>query len=288
MGTEAAVPWAGSGALVEGDGRTHIHTALMGASLVQPSLVAATQGEALVAMLPTVTVLAIGGGSLMDRGAPAVLPLVEELVEARRAYELVVGVSGGARLRHVFSVALDLGLPTGGLAQLAGACEEQNVAMLQQLLARHNAVMLKRDDFADVALYLRGGMLPLVISVPPYHYWEPPPQSGRLPENGSDLGMLLTAEALGAPRLILLKDQDGLYDADPVEEASARLIPEISAGALLAAGLPSLPFDRAMVETLQHTRFVREVVLINGLRRGALLAALRGEAVGSRILAGGV
>ena len=153
--------------LVVGDGRTHLDNKLMGESLVKPGLQDSTDIDNEVALVPTCKVIGIGGRSIMDRGRDAVLPMVDALVNARKDHEIVIGVSGGARLRHVFHVALDRGSPTGGLAQLAGACEEQNVAMLQQLMARHNAVMLTRDHFAELPLYLQNNMIPMVISVPP-------------------------------------------------------------------------------------------------------------------------
>ncbi|MCB9779803.1 MAG: uridine kinase [Alphaproteobacteria bacterium] len=269
---------------VVGDGRTHLDNELMGASLIRKDTIANSHGEVELAMLPDLKVVAIGGRSIMDRGRAAVFPLVEELVAARADHEMLVGASGGARLRHVFHIALDLGLPTGALAQLAGPSEEQNVAMLQQLMGRHRSVMLKRDDFADLPMYLAGGRIPLTISVPPYHYWEPPPEGGgRLPDHGSDTGMYLSAEAMGAARCIFVKDVDGLYTDDPATNADATFIPRIGAQTLLDRDLPSLIIDRVVLQSLQNARFVKEVQIINGLVAGNLTRALNGEHVGTII-----
>lgn len=279
-----AQPAGRRGALVQGDGRTHLDTELMGASLIRADTVAASAAPHEVPMLPTVNVIGVGGRSIMDRGRGAVLPLVDAIVAARQEHELLVAVSGGARLRHVFHIALDLGLPVGALAQVAGPSEEQNVVMLQQLMGRHRSVILKRDDFADVPLYVASGRIPLTISVPPYHYWEPPPRDGgRLPDSGSDFGVFLSAEALGARSCIFIKDVDGVYDDDPAQNPEAQLIPEISAAALEARALPSLPIDRAVLRALQSARFLREVKVINGLRPGSLAAALAGAPTGTTI-----
>jgi len=267
-----------------GDGRVHLNTALMGASLIRKDLVDSTDVEHEVPMLPHLKVLAIGGRSIMDRGRQAVLPLVDAIVETRKSHEFIVGASGGARLRHVFQVALDLGLPTGALAQLAGPSEEQNVAMLQQLMARHNSVMVKREDFADLPLYLKDGMIPMAISVPPYHYWEPPPGGGRrVPDHGSDFGMYMTAEAYGAADCIFIKDQDGLYTDDPEKNPDAEFIPKISVRELLEADLPSMILDRSVIETLANARFVKRIQIINGLKPELLGRALDGEHVGTII-----
>ena len=274
---------SGGAEFAVGDGRTHLNTNLMGASLVRTDLADQTDVAVEVAMLPNCAVVAVGGSSIMDRGAKAVLPLVDAIVAARADNDFVIGVSGGARLRHVFHIGIDLGIPTGGLAQAAGASEEQNVAMLQHLMARHGAVMLKRDHFDDAAMYLKNGLIPLVISVPPYHYWEPPPRAGRIPENGSDLGMFMTAEALGARCCIFVKDQDGLYTDDPVTNPDAEFIPRIGAQELIDRELPSIIVDRMLIETLRNARFVRQIQIINGLKPDLLARALSGEPVGTII-----
>ena len=37
---------------------------------------------------------------------------------------------------------------------------------------------MQREHFWELPLYLDSGMLPIVISIPPYHFWEPPPEDG--------------------------------------------------------------------------------------------------------------
>src|SRR5690349_19782238 len=74
-----------------------------------------------VRMLPDVLVIKIGGRSILDAGRAAVYPVVEALGRILLRDKLILGTGGGVRSRHVFSVALDLGLPTGVLAQLSAA-----------------------------------------------------------------------------------------------------------------------------------------------------------------------
>ncbi|PYQ54193.1 MAG: uridine kinase [Acidobacteria bacterium] len=233
-------------------------------------------------MVPYATVVGLGGRSVLDRGRAAVFPLVDEIV-ANKRHKMIVAVSGGARMRHVYQIALDLGIPTGGLAMLAGGSEEQYAVMLQALLARHGGAAMPRDHFGDLPLWLQSGIIPIVISMPPYHYWEPPSARGRLPHNGSDLGVYMTAEALGVKAMIFVKDRDGLYTDDPETNPQAELIPRIGARCLLARELPSLIIDRAVVETLRNARFIKRVQIINGLRPGNLTRALEGEPVGTII-----
>ena len=147
---------------------------------------------------------------------------------------MVVGVGGGTRVRHTISVALDLGLPTGGVAQLVGAMEEANAVFLNALLAKHGSIVMQREHFWELPLYLESGMLPIVISMPPYHFWEPPPEDGPLPTHGSDFGLFILAEVLGMKQLIFVKDEDGLYDKDPKKHADAKLIKRTTLDELLA------------------------------------------------------
>ena len=69
-----------------------------------------------IRILPDINVIKFGGQSLMDRGRSAVFPLVEEIAEVAKRHQILIGAGGGTRARHAYSVALELGLPTGVLA----------------------------------------------------------------------------------------------------------------------------------------------------------------------------
>ena len=92
-------------------------------SLLDKNVMASTETENELAILPDVNVIAVGGQSLLDRGKAALFPLVDEIVRCRKKHKLIVGVGGGARVRHTFHICLDLGIPLGGLAMVAGAVE---------------------------------------------------------------------------------------------------------------------------------------------------------------------
>src|SRR3954451_23964176 len=203
--------------LESGDGRTHIRSRLMRESLQDRGVLAQTDSDRDLRVFPDVTLVSIGGQSIFDRGKAAILPLVEELVQIKRdkSLKMVIGVGGGTRVRHTISIALDLGLPVGGMAQLVGAMEELNAILLNALLAPHGSMPMQRDHFWDLPLYFDAGITPIAISVPPYHFWEPPPLDGAVPMHGSDFGLFQMAEVLGFKQLIFVKDQDGLYDRDP-------------------------------------------------------------------------
>ena len=268
-----------------GDGRTHIDSSLMRESLVDRRVVASTDSTNEFAILPDVVVVGIGGQSIFDRGKSAIMPLVDELaaIRATRKHKLLIGVGGGIRVRHTESVALDLGIPTGGIAQLIGAMEETNAIILTALLAKHGAIIAEHKDFWKLPLYLATGMLPIGISIPPYHFWEPPPEDGTLPTHGSDFGLFAHAEVLGMKRLVFVKDEDGLYDKDPKKHDDAKLIPAITLSALMANLPAELILDRKLFTAWERARHVEQVQIVNGLVPGQLTKALDGETVGTVI-----
>jgi molybdenum storage protein len=227
--------------------------------------------------------VSIGGQSIFDRGAGAILPLVEELAENMQRRKLLIGVGGGTRVRHTCSVALDLGLPTGGMAQLVGAMEECNAVFLNALLAKHGSIPMQREHFWDLPIYYSSGLTPIAISVPPYHFWEPPNPDSPLPAHGSDFGLFMHAEVLGMEQAIFVKDEDGLYDRDPKRHSDATLIPKITLSELEADMPAELILDRQVFTAWKDARHVRRIQIVNGLVPGQLTRALAGEDVGTVI-----
>lgn len=267
--------------------QTHIRGRLMGESLVDKDVMRSTATKRELDILPYVNIIGIGGHSIMDRGRKAILPLMAEIVRNKPKHKMILGVSGGTRTRHVFSIALDLGIPTGGLAHIAGASEEQNEKMLQALLAKHGGIQMTKDHFWDIPHKLASGMIPIMIGMPPYHYWEQPSRRGRLPMNGSDLGLYVFSESLGARMLVYAKDQDGLFTADPVKDPKAKLIPRISVEELIERDPKDLIIERMVLETMLKSRHMTEIHIVNGLKPGALSKALDGGKVGTVIYKAG-
>ncbi len=93
----------------------------------------------------------------------------------------------------------------------------------------------------------------------------------------------MTAEVVGARRCILVKDERGLYAADPKKDPQARFIDEIEVNDLSKENLNDLSVERAMLACLANARSVTEVLMINGLEPGNLRRALAGENPGTRI-----
>jgi molybdenum storage protein len=264
-------------------GAHHVASRLMRESLVDKNVMAGTESP-VRAILPNLNVIQIGGLSIMDRGHTAVLPLLEEIVANQTEHTQVVGVGPGVRARHILSVGLDLGLPTGALATLAAKSSAQNAYMVSCLLANHGFVYLEAPFVVQLLPAMLAAARGAVFNgIPPYDLWEHPPAVGKIPPHGSDAGSYLVGEVFGARTVTLLKDVDGLYTADPKFNSDARFIPEISAADLIQMQLATLPIEPVVLDLLTRSRLVKSVRIVNGLVAGNLTRALAGESVGTLI-----
>jgi len=256
---------------------------LISGSLNDVAVQRATEGTSNFAILPWVNVVKIGGQSIMDRGRSAVYPLVEEIVSNLDRHKMILGTGAGTRARHIYSLAIDLGLPTGVLTVLGTAVAWQNAQMLHYLLAQHGIPFIEPEGFSTLPHYLMERNAIVCQGMPPYKLWEPNPAMGRIPPQRTDTGCFLIAEVFGARKMIYVKDEDGLHTADPKKDSSCEFIPRISVQELLARDLEDLIVERAVLEFMVRARHVREIQFVNGLKPGQLTAALNGEPVGTII-----
>src|SRR5665647_3434773 len=138
------------------------------------------KGES-VRILPELNVIKLGGHGTIDYGKEVVIPLVDEIGEASRKNQLLVVTVGGARVRHVLDLCVDLGMPTGLLAELAGKVSEQNAIMLAILFSKYHGVRIKLEDLLDLPMLFHLGVLPVIHGTPPYGLYETPPRIGKIP-----------------------------------------------------------------------------------------------------------
>jgi molybdenum storage protein len=239
-----------------------------------------------VAVMPDVRVVKIGGQSIMDRGRAALFPILDEIIEARRkGIQVVVLAGGGTRARHIYAIASELEMPTGVVATLGKYIPMQNARMLQMLLAKHGGLFIMHDDFEKLPLYLSLGCIPVMSGMPPFGYWEKHEEGSRIPPHRTDAGVFLSCEFLGARRAIYIKDEDGLYTDDPKKDPSAQHIPRITAKEMTERNLPDVVVERVLLDYLPRSRWCKELQIVNGLKKGQVLAALEGQDVGTIISA---
>ena len=256
---------------------------LITGSLSDAALMQATEATTNFQILPWVNVVKIGGQSIMDRGREAVYPLVDEIVSNLKHHKMILGTGAGTRARHIYSLAIDFGLPSGVLTVLGTAVAWQNAQMLHYLLAKHGIPFIEPEGFNTMPHYLMERSAVICQGMPPYKLWEPNPAKGRIPPQRTDTGCFLIAEVFAARKMIYVKDEDGLFTADPKKDPKCEYIPRISVEELLARDLDDLIVERAVLEFLARARNIKEIQFVNGLKPGQLTAALNGEPVGTII-----
>ena len=264
-------------------GLSSLEEMLSNRSLDDPDLLQATGETPDYPILPWANVVKVGGQSIMDRGRSAVYPLVEEIAANLATHKMILGTGAGTRARHIYAMAIDLGLPTGVLTVLGTAVAWQNAQMLHYLLARHGIPFVEPEGFSILPHYLMERGAVVCQGMPPYKLWEQNPDVGRIPPQRTDTGCFLIAEVFGARKMIYVKDEDGLYTADPKKDRSARLVPRIGLHELLERDLDDLIVERAVLELMVNARNIHEIQFVNGLKPGQLTAALEGEPVGTVI-----
>jgi len=268
-----------------GDRRHHVESMLMRESLLDKQVMASTESP-VVRMLPNVHVVKVGGRSVLDQGRGVTYPVVEVLGEMLKTERLILGVGGGVRSRHVFSIGLDLGLPTGVLAQVSVADALGNAHILGTLLAPYGVVAIPPEIFGHLLpLFIHSAPGVIFNGVPPYSLWEHPPQVGRIPPHRTDAGCFILAECFGCRSVTLVKDVDGLYTDDPKANPGAGFIDAIGASELKRRALKTLPFDEILPDLLLNARLVKQFQVVNGRHPERVAAAIRGEHAGTIVYA---
>ena len=264
---------------------TALGQSLVSGNLTDAELLARTSAHPVVQILPHANVVKVGGQSFIDRGRAAVFPLIDEIVANLGRHKMILGTGAGTRARHAYSVGIDLGMPTGVLSVLGTFVSMQNARMLHYLLAKHGIPFIEPAQFPQLPLYLEERGAAVFFGMPPYTFWQQNPAGGRIPPHRTDTGCFLVSEVFGTRSMIYVKDEDGLYTADPKKERGARLIPRISVAELRAMDLPDVVVERAVLDLMENAENRRSIQVINGLVPGNLTRALEGEEVGTVITA---
>jgi molybdenum storage protein len=258
---------------------------LMQRSLTDAQLLAAAAAATDFRILPDATVIKVGGQSIIDRGRAAVYPLVDEIVAVRKTHKLLIGTGAGTRARHLYSIAAALNLPAGVLSALGASVANENAVILGQLLAKHGISAVEGAGMSAVPLYLAEVNAVVFSGMPPYGLWMRPAPEDVIPPYRTDAGCFLVAEQFGCKAMIFVKDEDGLYTANPKTSEDAKFIPKISVDEMKAQGLDDSILEFPMLDLLKQARYIRQVQVVNGLVPGSLTRALAGEHVGTIITA---
>ncbi len=268
----------------ERDGRRlHVKSRLMGESLVGKTFMENLQVAPQQRLFPDVNVVKIGGQSICDRGVKALPAILKEVVSNKKKHKIILTTGGGTRSRHIYSIGLELGMPTGIIAKFGSSVSEQNALLVATLLAPWGGIKIGHDEVTKLSNYFAQDCIPVMHGMPPYDYFALPVPKSRIPIHRTDVGTLVIADLIGARSCIFVKDERGLYTDDPKKNSKASFIPEISVNDLLKRNLDDLIIERPCLEILQNSEVLNKIQIINGLEKGNLTKALNGKPVGTVI-----
>jgi molybdenum storage protein len=268
----------------EKDGRRlHVKSNLMGESLVGKSFAENLKVAPQQRLFPDVNILKIGGQSLCDRGIKAIPAVLKEIVANKDKYKMLITTGGGTRSRHIYSIGLELGMPTGIIAKFGSSISEQNALLISTLLSQWGGIKIGHDEIVKLSTYFAQDCIPVMHGMPPYDYFAIPPKKGRIPLHRTDVGTLLLADLIGARSCIFIKDERGLYTDDPKKQPASEFIPEIKVDDLITKDLDDLIVERPCLEILKNSEVLDKIQIINGLEEGTITEALEGKQVGTTI-----
>jgi molybdenum storage protein len=263
--------------------RLHVQSRLMGESLVSQEFLQKLEIAPQKRLYPDVAVMKIGGQSICDRGIQALPAILQEIVANRESHKILLTTGGGTRSRHIYTIGLEMGMPTGIIARFGSMISDQNALMVATLLSPWGGIKMSHSDIVKLPTYFAEGIIPVMHGMPPYDYFAIKPEKGRIPIHRTDVGLVVLGDLIGSKRIIFIKDEDGLYSDDPKKNPEAEFIPKIGARDLIARAQDDLVIERPCLEIIQNSEVIEYVQIVNGLVPGNITKALAGEHVGTII-----
>lgn len=262
----------------------HIDSMFMRESLLDKEVMKQGHDTPTFKMLPDVHIVKIGASSFIDKGREATYPVVDKMREILKKERLVISTGGGARSKHLFSVGLDLEMPTGVLAQLAGEDALGNAHILGTLLSPEGVIAIPPESIGHLLpLFLKAAPGVIYAGMPPYSLWEHPSKKGNIPAHRTDVGPIILAETFGFKSVTLVKDVDGLYHDDPKLVPGTKFIDKINVKDLEELNLKTLPFNRVAIDVLKSNKLCNNFQIVNGNNPELIEASIKGEHVGTII-----
>lgn len=263
--------------------RLHVKSRLMGESLVSKNFLDGLEIAPQVRLYPDVAIMKIGGQSICDRGIKALPDILREIVVNRENHKILITTGGGTRSRHIYAIGLEMGMPTGIIARFGSMISDQNALMVATLLSPWGGIKMAHSDIVKLPTYFAEGIIPVMHGMPPYDYFAIKPETGRIPTHRTDVGLVILADLIGSRKVLFIKDEKGLFTADPKKYPDAEFIPKIGARDLMERNQDDLVIERPCLEIIQNSEVIENVQIINGMIPGNITKALAGEHVGTII-----
>ncbi len=235
-------------------------------------------------------ILSAKEGGLDELRMRSIADDVSRVMEA--GHEVAV-VSSGAVAAGVGRLGLKRRPSDIRLKQAAAAVGQSQLMWLYEKVFSNNGkkvaqILLTRDVFTDRARYInsRNTILTLIgLGVVPIINENDTVAMDEIRFGDNDQLAALVASLLGADRLMILSDVDGLYTSDPRHNPEARLIPEVSGITKemerSAGGAGSSVGTGGMYSKLLAARIAMSagisVNIINGRKSGLLMDILSGK-----------
>ena len=263
--------------------RLHVKSRLMGESLVGKQFLEELDIAPQNRLYPDVAIMKIGGQSICDRGVKALPGILKEIVANREKDKFLITTGGGTRSRHIYTIGLEMGMPTGIIARFGSMISDQNALMIATLLSPWGGIKISHSDIVKLPTYFAEGIIPVMHGMPPYDYFAIKPEKGRIPIHRTDVGLVILGDLIGSRRIIFIKDENGLYTDDPKKNPDAEFIGKIGARDLMEKDQDDLVIERPCLEIIQNSEVIEQVQIINGMVPGNITRALDGEHVGTII-----
>ncbi len=263
--------------------RLHVESKLMGESLVSKEFLDQLEIAPQKRLFPDVAIMKIGGQSICDRGVKALPAILKEIVANRKKNKLLITTGGGTRSRHIYTIGLEMGMPTGIIARFGSMISDQNALMIAALLSPWGGIKISHSDVVKLPTYFAEGIIPVMHGMPPYDYFAIKPEKGRIPIHRTDVGLVILADLIGSRRILFIKDEKGLFTDDPKKNPDAEFIPKIGARDLMEREQDDLVIERPCLEVIQNSEVIESVQIINGMVPGNISKALAGDHVGTII-----
>ncbi len=239
-------------------------------------------------------ILSAKEGGLDERRMRAI---ADDVCRALEAGHEVAVVSSGAVAAGMSRLGIK-GRPADiRLKQAAAAVGQSQLMWLYEKVFSGNGkkvaqILLTRDVFTDRARYInsKNTILTLIgLGVVPIINENDTVAMDEIRFGDNDQLAALVASLLGADRLMILSDVDGLYTADPRRDPGARLIPVVSEITRemekTAGGVGSSVGTGGMYSKILAARIAMSagisVNIINGRKSGLLMEVLQGEQYGT-------
>lgn len=245
-------------------------------------------------------VVKVGSSLVTNNGRGLDLDAIEDwagqLVAMQNKGIQVVLVSSGAVAEGVARLELKSRPRKVQLQQAAAAVGQMGlIQAYESCFMRHGVhaaqILLSHDDLSDRTRYLnaRSTLTTLLkMGVVPVVNENDTVATAELCLGDNDNLAALVANLINADVVVMLTDQDGLYDADPIANPAARLVDTASAmdGSLSTmAGKGNSLGRGGMVTKLAAARLAARsgtnTLIANGRERQILTRLLQGEAIGT-------